>query len=348
MTQPPPLFVAVKANPKDKAARQVEADREQGQEFKVRHQFKLLISDVFQQYEPQMLDKLDHFLDKYKGQEQFLYLAVCEKFNVEPRVKVQITKKEEKLPVLDSDRPNLVGEQGPDMKPKLSVTDTEASTGHISEATCSDESEGEHSPAQRVNRDPDAAIQNVPAAWRRPPPGLFSAAGSAAVPKRGRSPPRGQSPPTAPPTVPPTAPPTGPPTAPPTAPPSATPKPWRSTIAEPAVGTAKLPTPPAGTDVGRRPDPVEDAAEDEALLEGEPLRAEGRDGQHSRADATNHPCGAGPLRLCAGETTNCCLVMRDGLLQDRLVDFPQQPVACQPPHDPPRGLTTRGAERGPR
>jgi hypothetical protein len=95
--------VAVKANPKDKAARQVEADREQGQDFKVRRLFKLLISDVFQQYEPQMLDQLDHFLDKYKGQYQFLYLAVCEKFNVEPKVKVQITKKEDKLPVLDSD-----------------------------------------------------------------------------------------------------------------------------------------------------------------------------------------------------------------------------------------------------
>eukprot|EP00959_Pyramimonas_sp_CCMP1952_P433823 9084561-Pyramimonas_sp.AAC.1 len=50
-----------------------------------------------------MLDMFDYFLDKYKGQDQHLYLAVCEKFNVEPKVKVQITKKEDKLPVvLDS------------------------------------------------------------------------------------------------------------------------------------------------------------------------------------------------------------------------------------------------------
>eukprot|EP00959_Pyramimonas_sp_CCMP1952_P204536 4276885-Pyramimonas_sp.AAC.1 len=57
--------MAVKSDPKVKATGQVEPDSEQGQDFQVRHQFKLLISDVFQQYEPQMLDQLDMFLDKY-------------------------------------------------------------------------------------------------------------------------------------------------------------------------------------------------------------------------------------------------------------------------------------------
>eukprot|EP00959_Pyramimonas_sp_CCMP1952_P321668 6731062-Pyramimonas_sp.AAC.1 len=58
-----------------------------------------------------MLDQLDTFLDKYNGQEQHLYLGVCEKFNVEPKVKVQISKKEDKLPDAlgsgsDSDSPS--------------------------------------------------------------------------------------------------------------------------------------------------------------------------------------------------------------------------------------------------
>ncbi|CAK0910060.1 unnamed protein product [Prorocentrum cordatum] len=53
------------------------------------------------------MDRLDHFLEKYNGQEQFLYLAVCEKFNVEPKVKVQITKKVVQAPVIPGDRHQL-------------------------------------------------------------------------------------------------------------------------------------------------------------------------------------------------------------------------------------------------
>eukprot|EP00959_Pyramimonas_sp_CCMP1952_P398651 8353333-Pyramimonas_sp.AAC.1 len=47
------------SSPKVKASGQVETDSEQGQDFKVRLQFKLLISDVFQQHDPQVLDQLD-------------------------------------------------------------------------------------------------------------------------------------------------------------------------------------------------------------------------------------------------------------------------------------------------
>eukprot|EP00959_Pyramimonas_sp_CCMP1952_P409600 8584243-Pyramimonas_sp.AAC.1 len=92
-SSPPPL-VAVKSDSKVKATGQVEPDCEHGQDFKVRHQFKLLISDVFQQCEPLNAGSVGLFLGQVQGERKYIYLAVCDKFNVGPKVKVQISKKE--------------------------------------------------------------------------------------------------------------------------------------------------------------------------------------------------------------------------------------------------------------
>jgi len=58
--------------------------------------YKQLISDIYAEHNKEKLGELDEILKKYVGKEKSLYLAVCTKYNIEPKLPGQKQKKKEK------------------------------------------------------------------------------------------------------------------------------------------------------------------------------------------------------------------------------------------------------------
>jgi hypothetical protein len=56
--------------------------------------YKQLIAEIYEEHNKEKLGELDELLGKYKGKEKTLYLAVCHKYNIEP--KLPTTKKKDK------------------------------------------------------------------------------------------------------------------------------------------------------------------------------------------------------------------------------------------------------------
>merc|ERR1712151_538881 len=48
--------------------------------------YKQLISDIYAEHNKEKLGEIDELLKKYKGKEKTLYLAVCHKYNIEPKL----------------------------------------------------------------------------------------------------------------------------------------------------------------------------------------------------------------------------------------------------------------------
>merc|ERR1712194_909350 len=56
--------------------------------------YKQLISEIYAEHNKEKLDEIDSIMDKYKGKEKTLYLAVCNKYSIEPKnVKEKAAKK---------------------------------------------------------------------------------------------------------------------------------------------------------------------------------------------------------------------------------------------------------------
>ena len=56
--------------------------------------YKQLIADIYTEHNKEKLGELDDLLGKYKGKEKTLYLAVCHKYNIEPKLPSSKKKKE--------------------------------------------------------------------------------------------------------------------------------------------------------------------------------------------------------------------------------------------------------------
>ena len=86
--------------------------------------YKQLIAEIYAEHNKEKLGELDDLLGKYKGKEKTLYLAVCHKYNIEP--KLPTSKKKEKKNDADDGRKAQDGDAENDTKPKES--DPSAST----------------------------------------------------------------------------------------------------------------------------------------------------------------------------------------------------------------------------
>lgn len=71
---------------------------------------KQLISEIYKEHNKEKLGEIDTLMKKYEGKEKTLYLAVCQKYNVEPKLpeakKKEKKKKKEKEAVVDAEKAN--------------------------------------------------------------------------------------------------------------------------------------------------------------------------------------------------------------------------------------------------
>lgn len=56
--------------------------------------YKQLIAEIYEEHNKEKLGELDDLLGKYKGKEKTLYLAVCHKYSIEPKLPTTKKKKE--------------------------------------------------------------------------------------------------------------------------------------------------------------------------------------------------------------------------------------------------------------
>ena len=89
--------------------------------------YKQLIAEIYAEHNKEKLGELDDLLGKYKGKEKTLYLAVCHKYNIEPKLPSNKKKekkaeeegkegKDRKAPEGDGDREAKEGQEEPDGK----------------------------------------------------------------------------------------------------------------------------------------------------------------------------------------------------------------------------------------
>merc|ERR1711935_406653 len=67
--------------------------------------YKELISEIYAEHNKDKLGEIDDLLKKYKGKEKTLYLAVCHKYSIEPKLPGG-KKKEKKAGDADADKEN--------------------------------------------------------------------------------------------------------------------------------------------------------------------------------------------------------------------------------------------------
>ena len=84
--------------------------------------YKQLIAEIYAEHNKEKLGELDDLLGKYKGKEKTLYLAVCHKYNIEP--KLPSNKKKEKKTEVDD------GKDRPPEDAKNTEEDVKASTAN--------------------------------------------------------------------------------------------------------------------------------------------------------------------------------------------------------------------------
>ncbi|CAE8611331.1 unnamed protein product [Polarella glacialis] len=79
-----------------KLSKKEKKDKEKEDEKTTVEKFKTLISEVYAEHNKEKLSEMDDLMVKYKGKEKTLYLAVCHKYNMEPKLPGGSKKKDKK------------------------------------------------------------------------------------------------------------------------------------------------------------------------------------------------------------------------------------------------------------